>query len=191
LTELVPDADFETLDRVLRSQRAVRLFSDRPVDDALVERALRAARFAPSGGNRQPWRFIVVREAETKRALGVVFDELGRQLYGANAPERTPWRDVPLLIAVCSEAGAGQQGASIFPVVQNLLLALHGLGLGSVLTTRWKAREDEVRPLLGLPGSMEVHAILPVGWPARRFGRGRRLPVAEVTNRERFGQPWR
>jgi len=191
LTELVPDADFETLDRVLRSQRAVRLFSDRPVDDALVERALRAARFAPSGGNRQPWRFIVVREAETKRALGVVFDELGRQLYGANAPERTPWRDVPLLIAVCSEAGAGQQGASIFPVVQNLLLALHGLGLGSVLTTRWKAREDEVRPLLGLPGSMEVHAILPVGWPARRFGRGRRLPVAEVTYRERFGQPWR
>ena len=191
MTELVPDADFETLDRVLRSQRAVRLFSDRPVDDALVERALRAARFAPSGGNRQPWRFIVVREAETKRALGVVFDELGRQLYGANAPERTPWRDVPLLIAVCSEAGAGQQGASIFPVVQNLLLALHGLGLGSVLTTRWKAREDEVRPLLGLPGSMEVHAILPVGWPARRFGRGRRLPVAEVTYRERFGQPWR
>lgn len=191
MTELGPGPDYEALERVMRSQRAVRLFSSRPVDDALIERALSAARFAPSGGNRQPWRFIVVRERETKRALGAIFDELGQQIYGANAPERTPWEDVPVLIAVCGEAGAALAGASIYPVVQNVLLALHGLGLGSVLTTRWKAREAEVRPLLGLPDSMEVHAILPVGWPARRYGRGRRLPVSEVTFRERFGQPWR
>jgi nitroreductase len=185
-----PDPRFDELERIMRSQRAVREFSDAPVDDALLERAMRAATFAPSGGNTQPWRFIVIRDRDTKAKLGVIFDELGQQLYGGNAPVRTPWEDVPVLIAVCTETGRGAGGASIFPVVQNLLLALHGMGLGSVLTTRWKSREDEVRPLLGLPENMEAHAILPIGWPVRKYGRGRRQPVAEVTSRERFGQPW-
>ncbi|HLF72453.1 MAG TPA: nitroreductase family protein, partial [Dehalococcoidia bacterium] len=109
-------------------------------------------------------------------------------------PERTPWEDVPVLIAVISEArtpAPGEApGSSIYPVVQNLLLAIHGAGLGSVLTTRWKAREAEVRPLLGLDEKMDVHAILPVGWPTRKYGRGKRLPVAEITSREKYGQPW-
>ncbi len=191
MTERGPESGFDAAERLMLTQRAVRLFSDRPVDDALIERALRAATHAPSGGNSQPWRFIVVRSEEAKGGLGAIFDALGRQYYGDAAPERTPWQDVPLLIAVCSEAGRSQAGASIFPVVQNLLLSLHGLGLGSVLTTRWKSREEEVRPFLGLPDAMEVHAILPVGWPARRHGRGRRRPVEEVTYRERFGEPWR
>jgi nitroreductase len=173
------------------AQRAIRIFTPDPVDDALIERALNVATHAPSGGNRQPWRFIVVRERETKRRLGVIFDELGEQLYGADAPERTPWEDVPLLIAVCCEAGAAQNGASIFPVVQNLLLALQGLGLGSVLTTRWRLRRKEVTPLLGLPDGIELHAILPVGWPGRRYGRGKRLPVRDLTFGERYGEPWR
>jgi len=184
------DFNFDELERIMLRQRAVRLFTDQPVDDALIERVIRAATFAPSGGNSQPWRFIVVRDKATKAGLGKVFDELGKQLYGDNAPERTPWEDVPALIVCCTETGKGGGGASIFPVVQNLLLAIHGIGLGSVLTTRWKQREAEYRPLLGLPESMEAHAILPVGWPVRKYGRGKRLPVAEVTYREKFGQPW-
>ncbi|HEY4685087.1 MAG TPA: nitroreductase family protein [Dehalococcoidia bacterium] len=191
MTNQAPGDGFAAVERVMRAQRAVRLFDGRPVDDALIERALRAAVHAPSGGNSQPWRFIVVRDRETKRRLGVIFDELGKQLYGDRAPERTPWQDVPLLIAVCTETDRAQAGASIFPVVQNLLLALHAQGLGSVLTTRWKVREAEVRPLLGLPETLEAHAILPVGWPARRHGRGRRRPIEEVTFRESFGRPWR
>jgi nitroreductase len=186
--------DFETLEKTMRLQRAVRLFTNDPVDDELVARLIRTATFAPSGGNRQPWRFIVIRDRGTKAALGKVFDELGAQLYGPNAPERTPWGDVPVLIAVISEARApapGEaMGSSIYPVVQNLLLAIHGAGLGSVLTTRWKAREADVRPLLGLDEKMDVHAILPVGWPTRKYGRGKRLPVAEITSREKYGQPW-
>lgn len=189
-----PAVNFDEIERLMLRQRAIRLFTDEPVDDALIERALRAATHAPSGGNSQPWRFVVVREGETKAALGRIFDELGRQLYGDRAPERTPWEDVPVLIAVCARRGAasggGAAGSSIYPCVQNLLLALQGLGLGSVLTTRWKSREDEVRPLLGLPEDMEVHAILPVGHPTRRYGRGTRRPVAEVTFREKYGQPW-
>jgi nitroreductase len=184
------DFNFDELERIMLRQRAVRLFNDQPVDDALIERVIRAATFAPSGGNTQPWRFIVVRDKTTKAGLGKVFDELGKQFYGDNAPERTPWEDVPALIVCCTETGKGGRGESIFPVVQNLLLAIHGSGLGSVLTTRWKSREAEYRPLLGLPESMEAHAILPVGWPVRKYGRGKRLPVAEITYREKFGQPW-
>lgn len=187
--------DCESLERLMATQRAVRKFAQRPVEDAVVERVLRAATFAPSARNIQPWRFIVVRDQETKGKLGAIFDELGAQMYAADAPDRTRWQEVPVLIAVCSEyafgrteSGLAALGASIYPAVQNLLLAAHSLGLGAVLTTRWKAREGDVRPLLGLPESMAVHAIVPIGWPDRRYGRNRRLPVAEVTYRERFGQ---
>ena len=87
-------------------------------------------------------------------------------------------------------AAAPALGASIYPAVQTLLLAAQALGLGTVLTTRWKSREAEVLPLLGLPASMAVHAIIPLGWPDRKYGKSRRLPMHEVTYRERFGQPW-
>ena len=189
---------FEDLDRLFQTQRAVRRFNDQVVEDATVEKVLSAATRAPSARNVQPWRFLVIRDRGTKRALGEIFDALGAQLYGAGAPDHTPWEEVSVLIAVCSEyafgtteAGVAALGASIYPAVQNLLLAAHGLGLGTVLTTRWKSREPEIRPLLGLPDSMTVHAIIPMGWPDKRLGRNRRRPIAEVTYRERFGQPWR
>lgn len=190
--------DYAELEQLFATQRAVRHFDSRPVDDETIERVLAAATRAPSARNAQPWRFIVIRERETKRALGAIFDELGAQLYGAGAPERTPWEDVPALIVVASEyafgttdSGVAALGASIYPGVQNLLLAAHALGLGTVLTTRWKARETDVRPLLGLPETMAVHAIVPIGYPAAKHGRNRRRPAAEVTSRERFGMPWR
>jgi len=189
---------FQDLDQLFQTQRAVRKFTAQAVDDSLVEQVIGAATRAPSARNLQPWRFIVVRDGETKGKLGEIFDELGAALYGAGAPDRTPWGDVPVLIAVCSEYAFGETesgmaalGASIYPAVQNLLLAAHALGLGSVLTTRWKAREADVRPLLGLPASMAVHAIVPIGWPAGRLGKNRRRPVAEVTSRERFGTSWK
>jgi nitroreductase len=193
----MPDLTLEALEAFLARQRAVRRFTAREVDDALVERVLAVATRAPSARNVQPWRFIVVRNSETKRRMGAMFDELGAQLYGASAPDRTPWQDVPVLIVVCSEyafgtteSGIAALGASIYPAVQNLLLAAQAAGLGTVLTTRWKAREAELRPLLGLPESMAIHAIVPMGWPDRRYGRNHRRPVAEVTSRERLGEPW-
>lgn len=185
------------LDDLLATQRAVRLFTDRPVGDGLIVEVLKAATRAPSARNVQPWRFIVVREPETKRRMGAIFDALGGQMYGSGAPVRTPWEDVPVLIVVCSErvfgegeSGATALGASIYPAVQNLLLAAHARGLGTVLTTRWKSREAELRPILGLPEAVSVHAIIPVGWPAEVHGRNRRRPVREVTYRERFGESW-
>jgi nitroreductase len=188
---------YDDLLRLMERQRAIRLFSDRPVPDDVIEKLLKAATHAPSARNLQPWRFIVIRDSEVRRRLGAIFDELGQQLYGAGQPERTRWEDVPVLIAVASEyafgrteSGIAALGASIYPAVQNLLLAAQALGLGTVLTTRWKAREPEVLPLLGLPESMTLHAIMPLGWPVQRHGRNRRRPVSEVTFRDRFARPW-
>jgi nitroreductase len=186
---------FEAMEKLMLRQRAIRIFDDRPVDDAVIERAIRIATFAPNGGNRQPTRYIVVRDRETKRKMGQIFDELGEHMVGHAPPERTPWEDVPVLVVVVAQktagiAGAGGAVASVYPAVQNFLLAIQGQGLGSVLTTRWKQRENEIYPLIGLPDTWEAHAILPVGWPARKYGRGNRMPVAEITSRETFGNPW-
>lgn len=185
------------LEAVMSRQRAIRTFTADDVDDSLIERVLRAATGAPSARNVQPWRFIVIRDRETKQQLGAIFDELGARLYGQGAPDRTPWEEVPVLIAVCSEYAFGEGeaataalGASIYPAVQNLLLAAQAAGLGAVLTTRWKSREPQLRPLLGLPETMAVHAIIPLGWPDRSYGKNRRQPVGAVTYRERFGEPW-
>ena len=186
--------DFDEFKDLITRQRAIRKFDARPVDDATVETILRLATFAPNGGNRQPVRFIVIRDPEVKQKLWDVFDELGSHLP-AGAPEATPWRDVPVLIAVCSDpppnAPAGSPiPASVYPAVQNILLTVHAMGLGSVLTTRWKTREPEMKAILGLPAHVEMHAILPIGWPDRKYGRGKRRPVAEITYRDRWGQAW-
>jgi nitroreductase len=186
---------FDGVEKLMLRQRAIRLFDGRDVDDAIIERAIKAATFAPNGGNRQPTRYLVIRDTETKRKMGAIFDELGATMTGHAPPERTPWEEVPVLVAVISEKAAGMAGAggavaSVYPAVQNFLLAIQGQGLGSVLTTRWKQREAEMNALMGLPDDWEAHAILPVGWPARKYGRGNRLPVSEVTYREQFGKPW-
>ncbi len=189
--------ELDAFEELAATQRAVRRFTAEPIDDALIERILRVASRAPSARNAQPWRFIVIRDAGTKGRLGAIFDDLGSKLYGSGAPDHTPWAEVPVLIAVCSEqpfgegeAAAAALGASIYPAVQNLLLAAHTAGLGTVLTTRWKSREADLRPLLSLPGTMAVHAIVPLGWPVEPLGRNRRRPVRNVTYRERFGEPW-
>ena len=190
--------EFTDLEQLMATQRAVRRFTKDPVDDATIERVLAAATRAPSARNIQPWRCIVIRDAGTKGSLGAIFDELGQQMYGPNAPDHDPWSEVPVLVAVCAEyvfgrdaGGEAALGASVYPAVQNLLLAAHALGLGTVLTTRWKRREAELRPLLGLPETMGVQAIVPMGWPDRKYGRNRRVPVAGLISRERFGEPWR
>lgn len=189
--------DLDSFEQLAATQRAVRMVdTTRPVDDAIVERLLRVATHAPNGGNRQEWRFIVVRDQDVKARLGAIYDDLADTLYH-NADRRTRWEDVPVLIAVCSVPREGPvspatspAGASIFPAVQNLLLAAHALGLGSVLTTLWKRREPEVRAILELPDGVELHAILPIGWRDRAYGRNRRRPVREVAYRDRFGRAW-
>jgi nitroreductase len=184
---------FEEFADHLSRQRAIRSFdTSRDVDDATIEKLLKVATLAPSGGNRQPWRFIVIRDPEVKAGLAALYREETMKYLGGREPEgQTPWTEVPVLIAVCTEAGSGGVvQASIYPAVQNLLLAIYTAGLGSVLTTLWKGQEAAVRRLLSVPDDVQMHAILPVGYPDRKYGRSKRRPVSEVAFRDRYGQGW-
>ena len=81
-------------------------------------------------------------------------------------------------------------GASIYPAIQNMLLAARGLGLGATLTTRHLLYEDEVKRILELPDNAETFAILPVGYPVGKFGPVSRLGLEEVTFQDRWGTPY-
>ena len=103
---------------------------------------------------------------------------------------------VPVLILVCidhGDAGLGPgpvtRGASIYPAVQNLMLAARALGLGTVLTTLHTRYESEIKALLHIPETVETAALIPVGYPAEgaRFGRARRKPLSEVVFHDRWG----
>jgi nitroreductase len=100
--------------------------------------------------------------------------------------------EAPVLIFACAlMAGPSRDitsGSSIYPAVQNLMLAARALGLDTALTTVHRAHQDEIRALLGIPETVETAALIPVGWPKGRFGEGFRLPVERVTYWERWGQ---
>jgi nitroreductase len=82
------------------------------------------------------------------------------------------------------------RGASIYPAVQNIVLACRGLGLGTVITTNHIRCEDEVRAVLGLPAEVETFALMPIGWPLDRFGPLSRRPLREVAHADRWSAPW-
>ena len=118
------------------------------------------------------------------------------QPYRHGAELAQQMETVPVLILVCidhGEAGTGPgpvtRGASIYPAVQNLMLAARALGLGTVLTTLHTQYEDEIKTLLNIPARVETAALIPVGYPAEgsRSGRARRRPLSEVVFHERWG----
>jgi nitroreductase len=191
---------------VLR-QGATRRFADSPVGDDLVERCIEAATHAPSAQNKQPWEFIVVRDPARRAAIGELTRTAWREGGRAQSIGRLPPRllaevdegaegsiaAAPVLIVACGNTELGTAStlpASIFPAVQNLLLAAGALGLGSALTTLALRNADGLQPLLDIPPHVVPMAIVPLGWPASPQGPPRRLPVAERTYRERYGDRW-
>jgi len=176
-------------------QRAVRAFTSQPVDDATITKILEAAVRAPSSQNGMPWRFVVVTDQGQKDALSKVYERCYDGVYGAGAPARAdgrqPWSAVPVLIATCVEAPNGRTsmmtGASVYPAVQNLMLAARALGLGSVLTTLWRRENDAIRAVLGVPEGWEIAAITPLGYTDQPLGRSKRPPIAAFTYRDRWG----
>ncbi len=195
----------------LYSQRAIRYFRPDPVSDTLVRKLLEAATKAPSGGNRQGWKFIVIRDQQIKDAIGGYYEQGWEHVYGSLNPDppaiqprvrrsadhlaRT-MAQAPLLIMACIEHDGGPstmgRGSSIFPAIQNFLLAARGLGLGSCLTSLHKRYEEEIKELLGIPDNVETAALLPVGFPAEgaQYGPTRRAPIEEVTFSDRWGESW-
>lgn len=81
-------------------------------------------------------------------------------------------------------------GSSIYPAIQNIILACRGLGLGTVITTNHILYEDEVKAVLGIPENVATFALMPIGWPTRKYGPLTRKPVADVTFADRWGTPW-
>lgn len=183
------------------TQRAIRYFKPDPVPRELLDKILEAASKAPSGTNRQMWHFVIVQDAELRRKLSDFYRLAGRDAlpYLQWLEEDNPrilrsathlvehMDDAPVLLLACIEHGGVTNlvtGSSIYPAVQNILLAARGLGLASVLTTFHKRYEDEIKALLGMPRHIETAALLPIGYPAdgARYGPTRRKPMNEVTH---------
>ncbi|MGH9213677.1 MAG: nitroreductase family protein [Acidimicrobiales bacterium] len=180
----------------LRTTRAMRRFDlTRPVPDASIWTIIEAATRAPSGGNRQPVRWLVVQDERTRRELGTVYRSAWRavraglgarllsdpqlaRVFQAAEHLAEHMGDVPLIIVPCA---AGASPASVYPAIQNLLLAARGLGLGTTLTTAHLAREHEVRKILSIPDDVSTYAVIPVGYPLGRWVDVQRRPVEEVT----------
>jgi nitroreductase len=194
---------------VARTQRAMRRLHPDALPDEDLWTILETAIMAPSGGNRQPWNFLVVRDREKKRKIGAWYLEAWERAYG---PARDAMRANPsqartyssadhlarhlaecpvLIIATVRKemfAIGPTLGASIYPAVQNLMLAARALGLGTTLTTLHKMHEDDVKKLLGIPEDVETMALIPVGRPKGTFGTPERLPVEKVVYWDSWGE---
>ena len=180
---------------LFRHQRAIRSFTDRDVPDELVRRVLTAAIHGPSGSNTQPWHFIVIRDPAVKRAISDAYEEARAAAYPGRTPAaagpRQPLSAAPVLIVACVDTPASgqagfQTGASIYPSVQNLMLAARALGLGTVLTTLHRRRKARIHEILGIPDNVESAAIIPLGWPDREYGPNRRPPLEQFVMRDRW-----
>ncbi len=188
---------------VAHTQRAMRRLKTDPVSDEDLWKILHTATMAPSGGNRQPWNFVVVRDEEKKRKIGAWYLDAWDKSYG---PAREAMRadpqmkrtfdsadhlanhiaEAPVLIFATIQRDMPTSGpslllgASIYPAVQNLMLAARAIGLGTALTTLHRLHEAEVKELLGIPDGVETMAMIPVGWPKGKFGTPARLPAEKV-----------
>jgi len=196
----------------MTTQRAIRRLKPDPVDDALVLKLIELALKAPTGSNAQNWEFIVVRDPAVKAKLARLnrqawnlYGGIGRRLYGkdermAKILNAVQWQadhfeEIPVIVVACLRAiipvwppvAAGSAYGSIYPSVQNLLLAARAAGLGAALITlplwsKWRARRA-----LGLPWRISPCAVIPLGWPRGRYGPTTRRPVEEVVSLDRFG----
>lgn len=193
---------FEAI-RTTRSMR--RLDPDRGVSDADLTTIVDAATRAPSGGNSQPVRWLVVRHRELKRRVGEVYQAQARgrlRVYEEEAktnPEAARMLksayyladhlgEAPALLIPCARGERGRIESSVFPAVQNLMLAARALGLGTTLTTIHRGDEASVRRILGIPEDVQTFAIIPVGYPLGRWGEAPRRPSAQVTYWDRWGE---
>jgi nitroreductase/predicted amino acid-binding ACT domain protein len=173
------------------SRRTIRRFQERPVEDAVLAKALEAARWAPSWANCQPWTFVVVRDAA-----------LRERLARADRSRRKPLAAAPVIVAVLGERGRSgyirgelvtekEDWWYLFDLglaVENFSLAAHDLGLGSVIVGWFSAREME--SILEVPAGREVAVLLGVGYPAEEPTPPRRRTLDELVSLDRPGQPW-
>ena len=218
----------------IHSARSLRRLKPDPVPEQLITKILDAAIRALSGGNAQNWGFIVVRDPEQRRKLGMIYrkaSDIAEAMYAARGrpahlTERQfarlmtagahLWQhmgEAPVLLLPCGRRPALPprealppdiairwedeiayadriRGASIYPAVQNIILACRALDLGTVITTNHIRCENEVKTLLGIPEDVSTFVLMPIGWPIDKFGPLTRRPLAEVAHSDRWGNAW-
>ncbi|MCH2169922.1 nitroreductase family protein [Myxococcota bacterium] len=191
----------------IASTRAIRRFTDEPVSDEDLAQILFLATRAPSGSNRQPWRFIVLRDDERSLQAKQLLGEMARRMWefkrrgdrydeGSGQRKDSPksrlarsmdhfaahFEEAPVVILPCFlpyRESNPMDGASIYPCCQNLLLAARGLGLGGVMTGFQAGVDQELKALLGIPESVVLSACIPLGHPQGSHGPVRRRPLSE------------
>ena len=199
---------------VMSTARTIRRFTDEPVDDATLTRCLEAARWAPSGANAQGRRFIVLRSPEMRavvakaaaQALSVIEPVYGMSRPGPDDDNRQARNNratyelhdragefTSVLFAQIHYPTASELllGGSIFPAMQNFLLAARAQGLGACMTS-WASYGGEriLREAVGVPGDWMLAGHIVVGWPKGRHGPVRRRPLAQAVNLDHWGEPY-
>ena len=205
-----PAADVWT---VMSTARTIRRFTGEPVDDATLYRCLRAATWAPSGANAQQWRFVVLRSPEARAVVAKAAQEALRVIepvYGMRRPagddDSRRARDNRATYELHDRAGEFTSvlftqkrfptaselllGGSIFPAMQNFLLAARAQGLGACMTS-WASYGGEalLREFVGVPDDWMLAGHIVVGRPRGRHGPVRRRPVEQVVYLDRWERP--
>jgi nitroreductase len=206
----------------LLTTRAMRRFTDEPVSRDDLEACLRAAVQAPSGGNIQPWHFVVVDDGAVRADLAALYQRCYARYEAAMLPTATAPRspedgaswdrtvaaahhlaehfaEVPVIVAACvsdidltltddiGPLDIGSVLGSVFPAIQNFILAARSRGLGTSLTTVHRIEQQACRDILGVPERLQIVALLPVGHPRGTWGVARRRPAQSVTSWNRYG----
>ena len=175
----------------IKERRSVRKFKPDPVSDELLNSVLEAGRWAPSWANTQCWRFVVVRDVEIKARLA--------EIKGKGNPAGEAIRNAPVTIAICGmlkqsgyykgEAPTEKGDWYMFDTAlaaQNMMLAAHSLGLGTVPVGLFDAAK--AAQILGVPSNIAVVLFLPMGYPEEQPTAPRRKELSEIVSRDRYGQ---
>jgi nitroreductase len=198
---------------VLSTNRSIRRFTDEPVGDDVLRRCLEAATWAPNGANAQAWRFVVLRSPEARaavaeaarQALGVIEsvyrmtrpdpDDDSRTARSNRATyelhDRAGERTSVLFLTYRYESASELLlGGSIYPAMENFLLAARAQGLGTCVTS-WASYGGaaQLREAVGVPDDWLLAGHVVVGWPKGHHGPVRRRPLADVVHLDRWDQP--
>lgn len=201
-----------SLSEGLSTTRSIRRYTDEPVSEGALAQVLHLATRAPSGSNRQPFRFIVLRNGpvaqRVRRLLGEGADEVWQAKRATGEfPDRaknTPTSrmlasmdayvanlaEAPVIVLPCMiryRDAVVSEGASIYPAVQNLLLGARSIGLGGALTMFHQVRDAEIRQELAIPDEAFIAATLTLGHPAGSHGPVRRKPLDQLVFEEAWG----
>ena len=212
----------------MRTTSAVREFTDDPLPESVMFNILDNARFAPSGGNRQGGRVLIIRSQQTKQALAELAAPGAKRYFAQLMVGENPWNSVtptsvdaatidrtdvpslfiaplikaPVVLVVCLDLSVVAStdmnlsrigvisGASIYPLIWNILLSARNEGYGGTITTLAVSEEPKIKTLLGIPDNYAICALVPLGKPVKQLTKLRRNSVSEFTRLECWkGEP--